>query len=84
MRLVDASESQEKGRRAWLHLGYRFHITRSADGSPLASSWWVDEDAARTRFARVVAESGGRPGARITLVDEAEQTTLATWPEGPA
>lgn len=80
MRLVDASESQDKGRSAWLHHGYRYHITRAAAGSPLASSWWKDEDAARARFAAVVAELGDRDGVRAALVDEETDTVLEEWP----
>lgn len=82
VRIVPTDEFQERGRRAWLARGSRFHITRSTVGCPLASSWWADEDAARDRFRVLVEEFGGRPGACITLVDEAERTTLAAWPEG--
>ncbi|MER6182973.1 hypothetical protein [Streptomyces sp. NPDC001652] len=70
----------EEGRRAWLSLGYRFHLTRSAAGSPLASGWCTNADTARDRFAAAVDEYGGRPGAVITLIDEAERRTLAVHP----
>jgi hypothetical protein len=59
----------------------RFHITRSAAGSPLASGWWSDEGAARRRFSTVVDQYGSRPGACIALIDEAERKLLAAWPE---
>lgn len=81
VRIVPTEEFQERGRRAWLARGRRFHITKSAVGHPLASGWWADEDAARDRFKVLVEEFGGRPGACIALVDEAERKTLAAWPE---
>lgn len=77
---IGADELRELGRRARLRRGYRYHITRSADGSPLASGWWVDEDAARDRFAVLVDEFGDRPGAVITLIDEVECRAIAVWP----
>lgn len=80
-RPVSTEEFLEMGRRAQLSRGRRFHITRSATGSPLASGWWADEDAARARFRVLVASFGWRPGAVIALVDEAERRTLAVWPE---
>lgn len=80
-RIMPTDEFQELGRRAWLARGSRFHITRSAVGYPPASSWWVDEEAARDRFHALVEEFGGRAGACIALVDEAERTTLAAWPD---
>lgn len=80
-RTVSVEEFEEAGRRAWLHRGRRFHITVSATGHRTASSWWTDEQAARDRFATVVAQWGSRPGARIILIDEVERTTVAAWPE---
>lgn len=80
VRPVSTEEFLEQGRRAWLRRGCRFHITVSADGSPPASGWSADEDTARDRFAALVDEYGGWPGAVITLVDEAERRTLAVWP----
>ncbi|MFJ9633856.1 hypothetical protein ACIRU8_39790 [Streptomyces sp. NPDC101175] len=58
----------------------RYHITRSAPGYPLASSWWRGEAAARARFAALVTEIGSLPGARITLADEETGETLDEWP----
>lgn len=81
MRIMSAEEFHEKGRRAQLRRGRRFRITRSATEWPLASSWWAEEDAARDRFRALVDEFAGRPGARVELVDEAERTMLAVWPE---
>ena len=74
---ISEEEFLEEGRRAWLARGYRFHLTRTAVGDPLASGWSTDEDTARDRFAAVVDEYGSRPGAVITLIDEAERRTLA-------
>jgi len=79
---VSQDESRELGRRAWIRLGYRYQITRSAPGSPLAGCWSVDEASALARFAAFVVECGGSPGAAITLVDEVERRTLAVWPGG--
>lgn len=77
---ISEEELLKEGRRAWLALGYRYHLTRSATDSPLASGWSTDEDTARARFAALVDEYGSRPGAVITLIDEAERRTLAVWP----
>lgn len=77
---ISEEELLEEGRRAWLARGYRYHLTRTATGSPLASGWCTDEDTARDRFTALVDEYGSRPGAVITLVDEAERRTLAVWP----
>lgn len=77
---ISREEVAERGRRAWVRRGYRFRLTRSAAGSPLASGWCAGEDTARARFAALVDEYGGRPGAVITLVDEVERRTLAVWP----
>ena len=82
-RPVSVDEFHEMGRRARLRRGQRFHITRSATGSPLASSWWTDEAAARERFRTLVESFGQLPGAVIALVDEAERKALAVWPEEP-
>jgi len=81
VRIVPTDEFQERSRRAWLARGRRFHITKSAPGLPVTSSWWTDEGAARDRFNMLVDQFGGLPGACIALVDEAEQVTLAAWPE---
>ena len=83
-RTVTIAEFEEAGRRAWLRRGYRFHITASATGHPMASSWCVDEATARERFAAIAARWSSRPGARIILIDEAERTTLAAWQGEPS
>ncbi|MFJ9101264.1 hypothetical protein ACIRJM_22685 [Streptomyces sp. NPDC102405] len=80
-RPVSTEEFLEMGRRAHLSRGRRFHITRSATDSPLASGWWADEDAARQRFRVLVDSFGQLPGAVIALVDEADRRTLAVWLE---
>lgn len=83
MRMVSAEEFTERGRRAWLRRGMRFHVTSSATGYPVYSSWWADEEAARDRFRAAASEWAGRPGACVILVDEAERVTLAVWTEEP-
>jgi len=78
---VSHDESRELGRRAWIRLGYRYSITRSAPGSPPAGGWSRDEASALARFAALVDEEGD-PGIVVTLVDEVERRTLAVWPGG--
>jgi hypothetical protein len=78
---VSVDEFEEMGRRALLRRGYRFRVTRSAPGVPLARSCWRDEDGARGRYQELVDSFGQRPGAVIALVDEAERRLLAVWPE---
>lgn len=82
-RPVDAEEFEEMGRRALLRRGFRYRVSRSATGSPLARSCWRDEAGARGRFAALVESFGSRPGAVITLMDEQERILLAAWPVEP-
>lgn len=84
MRMVDTGEFAEIGRRAWLRRGMRFHVTSSAAGHPVYSSWSAGEGAARDRFRAAAREWAGRPGACVTLIDEVERATLAVWPEEPS
>ena len=80
-RPVSTEEFREMGRRALLRRGFRFTVTRSAPGVPLATSCWRDEEGARGRFRELTVSFGLRPGATIALMDEAERTLLAVWPE---
>jgi len=82
-RPIPADEFEEMGRRALLRRGFRYRVSRSAPHSPLASSCWRDETAARERFGELVASFGSRPGAVITLMDERERRLLAVWPVEP-
>lgn len=84
MRIVSAEEFEEQGRRGFLRLGRRFHITVSCPGYPKTSCWPLSEDAARSFFAGAVDRHRERPGVRIRLIDEAERTVLAAWPEEPS
>ena len=77
---ISEGELCEEVRQVRLRRGYRYHLTRTAVGDPLASGWCTDEDTAHARFAALVDEYGSRPGAVITLIDEAERRTLAVWP----
>jgi hypothetical protein len=61
----------------------RYHLCLTLDGQPAMQGWWAEEEAARKRFTSWIGERG-RPGVRITLVDELEQRELASWPDDPA
>ncbi|MER6492748.1 hypothetical protein [Streptomyces griseorubiginosus] len=82
-RPIPADEFEEMGRRALLRRGFRYRVSRSAPGSPLASSSWRDEAGARERFGELVSSFGGRPGAVVTLMDEQERRLVAVWPVEP-
>ena len=82
-RTIPVDEFEEMGRRALLRRGFRYRVSRSATGSPLARSCWRDEAGARERFAALVESFGSRPGAVITLTDEQDRRLVAVWPEEP-
>ena len=58
----------------------RFHLIFDAGEYPCMQGWWADRAEAEAKFKAWVGEHG-RPGARITLVDEVTGTTLTTWPD---
>ena len=58
----------------------RYHLTLT--GRVAAQGWWGSEAIARGKFTEWVGD-WGRPGARVTLVDEETGTVLTTWPEEP-
>lgn len=58
----------------------RYHLTLTTAGRPMMQGWWGNEAVACSRFRDWVGD-WGRPGARITLVDEETGATLTTWPE---
>lgn len=82
-RTIPVDEFEEMGRRALLRHGFRYRVSRSATGSPLARSCWRDEAGAQERFAALVESFGSRPGAVITLMDGQEQRLVAVWPVEP-
>ncbi|MGV9758634.1 hypothetical protein ACWDUC_22780 [Streptomyces tricolor] len=43
--------------------------------------WWEREETARDKFRRWIGERGGRPGARVVLLDEWTGAVLADWPD---
>ncbi|MFE2045716.1 hypothetical protein ACFXAZ_33335 [Streptomyces sp. NPDC059477] len=57
-----------------------YHLLLAVDGEPVQHGWWADETTARQKAVAWIGEYGGRPGARITLVDEATGETLTDWP----
>lgn len=81
MRPISHEEWEEKGRRAALRRGWRFRLTISVPGRPTLHGHAFDEETARERFTARVSKYQGVPGARIVLIDRAERTTLAAWPD---
>jgi hypothetical protein len=66
----------------------RYHLTLTSAGRPVAHGWWGSEAVARGKFKTWVGD-WGRPGARVTLVDEETGAELDSWPRpgvvsGPA
>ncbi|WP_326790545.1 hypothetical protein [Streptomyces sp. NBC_00151] len=59
----------------------RYHLLLSLDGRPTMHGWWKSEATARKQCTGWIGERG-RPGARITLIDEAAGTLLTEWPSG--
>jgi hypothetical protein len=59
----------------------RYHLTLTSDGRPAMHGWWGSETVARGKVTSWIG-SWGRPGARITLVDEETGALLTTWPDG--
>jgi hypothetical protein len=59
---------------------HRYHLLLTVDGQPAQHGWWGDASVARRKFM-VWVGSRGRPGTRITLVDEDAGETLTEWPE---
>lgn len=57
----------------------RFHLTLTSAGRAAAQGWWGSEAVARSKFTEWVGD-WGRPGARVTLVDEETGETLDDWP----
>lgn len=60
----------------------RYHVTLTAAGRPLMHGWWGSKSTADAKFKEWVGDYG-RPGSRITLVDEVTGAVLTTWPEEP-
>jgi hypothetical protein len=58
----------------------RYHVTLTSDGRPAMHGWWGSESVARRKVTAWIGH-WGRPGARITLVDEDTGATLTTWPD---
>lgn len=61
----------------------RFRLALTARGRPIVRGWWADEATARRKYRTWIGEYGSIPGARITLTDEGDGSTLTTWPKEP-
>ncbi|MGW9137191.1 hypothetical protein [Streptomyces sp. NPDC055681] len=61
----------------------RFRLTVSTGDRPVMHGWWADLPTAEKKYTRWIGERGSRPGARITLTDEADGgRVLKSWPDG--
>jgi hypothetical protein len=58
----------------------RYRVTLTTAGADVAHGWWDSEETARRKVTGWIGD-WGRPGARITLVDEETGATLTTWPD---
>lgn len=58
----------------------RFHVTLAFDGRPAMHGWWAVRATADAKFTEWVGDYG-RPGVRVTLVDEETGALLTVWPE---
>ncbi|MFJ4356941.1 hypothetical protein ACIP25_11790 [Streptomyces massasporeus] len=58
----------------------RYHLTLTSEGRPAMQGWWGSEAVARGKVTTWIRH-WGRPGARITLVDEDAGAVLTTWPD---
>jgi hypothetical protein len=58
----------------------RYHLCLTANGRPSMHGWWAKESTARGKFSEW-KDARGRPGVRITLVDEETGETLTAWPD---
>lgn len=58
----------------------RYHLLLALDSRPAMHGWWNAEPTARRQYGVWIGERG-RPGARITLTDTVDGTTLAVWPD---
>ncbi|MEU9917784.1 hypothetical protein [Streptomyces sp. NPDC051001] len=60
----------------------RYHLTLAADGRVMMQGWWADQAVAEAKCTEWIGDYG-RPGASITLTDEATGETLTAWPKEP-
>ena len=60
----------------------RFHLTLTFDGQPAMHGWWAVRKTADAKTEEWVGDYG-RPGVRVTLVDEETGALLTSWPEEP-
>lgn len=60
------------------HAG-RYRLTLTLAGRRVMRGWWAEEPVARGQIPAWVRD-WGVPGARIVLVDTADDAVLVTWP----
>lgn len=58
----------------------RYHLMLSLDGRPAMHGWWASDAIPRRKLKSWIGEHG-RPGVRITLIDEETGETLTEWPD---
>ncbi|MFI8535385.1 hypothetical protein ACIGMX_34710 [Streptomyces aquilus] len=62
----------------------RYHLVLIIDDKSARQGWWGREETARSKFRIWVGECSGKPGCRVTLLDETAGAVLMTWPSEPA
>lgn len=61
----------------------RFLVALTTRGRPVVRGWWADEATARHKYVAWIGEYGSLPGARVTLTDEVDGSTVTTRPKTP-
>lgn len=59
---------------------HRYHLALVVDGRVTMQGWWGVRAVAEGKFTEWIG-GHGRPGATITLTDEATGETLTAWPK---
>lgn len=60
----------------------RYHLTLTTGGRPAMHGWWPDASTAERRFSSWIGDYSSLDGARITLVDTADDgRVIHSWPD---